>query len=300
MKGYKGFDKGLVCRGKQYAENTVFEEDKAVICSSGMHFCENPFDVLDHYGFVNGNAEINDFAEVEALDEVKTDDNKKYCTKKLRVGTEIGIPGLVKAFVEFTKSKVDFENAAATNTGDMSAATNTGYMSAATNTGYMSAATNTGYMSAATNTGDYSAATNTGNKSSATNTGDYSAATNTGYMSAATNTGYMSAATNTGNKSAATNTGDMSAATTTGYMSAATNTGNYSAASVEGKDSFAIATGIEGKAKGALGCYIAVAEWVREGYEWKLKGFKTHKVDGKRIKANVYYQLKNGKFVEAE
>jgi hypothetical protein len=26
MKGYKGFEKGLVCRGKQYAENTVFEE----------------------------------------------------------------------------------------------------------------------------------------------------------------------------------------------------------------------------------------------------------------------------------
>ena len=38
MKGYKGFEKGLVCRGKQYAENTVFEEDNAVICSSGMHF----------------------------------------------------------------------------------------------------------------------------------------------------------------------------------------------------------------------------------------------------------------------
>ena len=48
MKGYKGFSKGLVCRGKQYAENTVFEEDDAQICQSGMHFCENPFDVLTH------------------------------------------------------------------------------------------------------------------------------------------------------------------------------------------------------------------------------------------------------------
>lgn len=24
--GFKGFNKGLVCRGKQYTENTVFEE----------------------------------------------------------------------------------------------------------------------------------------------------------------------------------------------------------------------------------------------------------------------------------
>ena len=31
MKGYKAFEKGLVCRGKQYSENTVFEEAKAYI-----------------------------------------------------------------------------------------------------------------------------------------------------------------------------------------------------------------------------------------------------------------------------
>lgn len=32
MKGYKGFNKDLTCRGKQYAENTVFEEETAEIC----------------------------------------------------------------------------------------------------------------------------------------------------------------------------------------------------------------------------------------------------------------------------
>ena len=42
MKGYKGFDPGLICRGKQYAENTVFEENNAEIYKQGMHFCENP------------------------------------------------------------------------------------------------------------------------------------------------------------------------------------------------------------------------------------------------------------------
>lgn len=30
MTGYKGFGKGLVCRGKQYAENTVFAETEHV------------------------------------------------------------------------------------------------------------------------------------------------------------------------------------------------------------------------------------------------------------------------------
>lgn len=82
MKGYKAFQKGLVCRGKQYAENTVFEEEKAEICNSGMHFCQNPLDVLEYYPLVNENGDISEFAEVEALDECKTDDNKKFCTKK--------------------------------------------------------------------------------------------------------------------------------------------------------------------------------------------------------------------------
>ena len=200
MKGYKGFSPGLICRGKQYAENTVFEEDSAVICSSGMHFCENPFDVLDYYPFVN-NSELNEFAEVEALDEVKTDDNKKHCTKKLRIGAKIGIAGLVSAFVDFTLSKLDRSTEAAINTGD---------------------------------------------------------------------------------------------------YSAAINTGNYSAATVEGQNSFAIATGIKGKARGKRGCYIAIAEWVLVDGERKIKAFKTAKVDGKRIKEDTFYTLKDGKFVEAD
>ena len=49
MKGYKGFRKGLICKGKQYAENTIFEESEADICVNGMHFCKNPMDVLDSY-----------------------------------------------------------------------------------------------------------------------------------------------------------------------------------------------------------------------------------------------------------
>ena len=265
MKGYKGFSKGLVCRGKQYAENTVFEEDDAKICQSGMHFCENPFDVLDYYGFVADNGELNEYAEVEALDDTQTDDGKKFCTKKLKVGAKLGIAGLINAFVDFTLDKTKRDGVA----------TNTGYKSAATNTGNFSAATNTGNFSAATNTGDYSTAMNSGIKSVAMNTGDYSTAMNTGYKSVAMNTGYKSVAMNSGIKSVAMNTG---------------------------KNGFAISTGIDGKAKGSLGCYIAVAEWTYDesADEYKLAGFKAHKVDGKTIKPDTFYSLKNGKFIAME
>ena len=233
MKGYKAFNKGLVCRGKQYAENTVFEEETAKICESGMHFCENPFDVLGYYGFVDNNAELNEFAEVEPLAEVhKNEEDDKCCTTKLKIGAKIGIMGLVKAFVNFTLERI---------------------------------------FDKKTNTGDYSAATNTGDYSATTNTGDYSAATNTG---------------------------DCSAATNTGDYSAATNTGDYSAASVSGKESIAIATGCQSKAKGALGCWIVLAEWDDNGEH--IICVKSHKVDGNTIKADTFYTLKNGKFVKAE
>ena len=268
MKGYKGFNKDMTCRNKQYAENTVFEEAEAEICSSGMHFCENPFAVLDYYGFVGANGALNEFAEVEALDECKTDDNEKYCTKKLKIGAKIGITGLIKAFVDFTFSKIDFKNASESNTGNWSAATNTGNWSAATNTGGRSAATNTGDQSAATNTGNWSAATNTGNWSAATNTGDQSAATNTGYRSAATNTG---------------------------NWSVATNTGNWSAAAVGGNGSVAIATGYESKAKANVGSAIVVCE---RDDNYNLIGIKAAIIDGKNLKADTYYTLINGEFIE--
>lgn len=109
MKGFKGFNPDFTCRGKQYEENKIFEEEAAEICESGMHFCENPFEVLRYYDLVNKNGKINEFAEVEALDEAFTDDNKKFCTKKLKIGAKLGLKGFVKACVDFTIEKTSFE-----------------------------------------------------------------------------------------------------------------------------------------------------------------------------------------------
>ena len=112
MKGFKGFNKGLVCRDKQYEENKVFEEDTAEIYKSGMHFCKTPFDVLDYYPLFNDNGEPNEFAEVEALDETETDDNKQYCTKKLKIGGKIRFADFVKLGVEYIKEETikDFKD----------------------------------------------------------------------------------------------------------------------------------------------------------------------------------------------
>ena len=289
MKCYKGFDKDLKCRGYQYEIGREYEEKKAEICSKGFHACEYPLNVFGYY-----NPASSRYCEVDLDANGQSDGDSKRVGKHIKIGAEIGIPGIVKASVEYIKNQVDWDNSEESNTGNHSAATNTGYQSAATNTGNYSAATNTGYQSAATNTGYQSAATNTGNYSAATNTGYQSAA-----YSAATNTGYQSAATNTGNQSAATNTGNHSAATNTGNYSAATNTGDWSVAEVYGKESIAMAMGYKSKAKGALGCFLVLAEWSESNGECHIDDVKAIKVDGVNIKEDTYYTLIDGEFVEA-
>ena len=107
MKGYKAFGKGMVCLGKQYEENKIFEEDEAKVCQKGMHFCKRPLDVLNYYPLVDEHGNIAEFAEVEALDNPVTYDNKKYCSKKLKIGAKISFAKLVQAEINFKSGKTE-------------------------------------------------------------------------------------------------------------------------------------------------------------------------------------------------
>ena len=110
MKGFKGFEKDFSCRGKQYEENTTYEENGVGCCHKGvMHFCEDPWAVLDYYPLVNENGDISEFAEVEALGQV-WDDCDKRATNKLHIGAKLGLKGFLKACIDFTIEKTKVEN----------------------------------------------------------------------------------------------------------------------------------------------------------------------------------------------
>ena len=85
MEGYKGFNKDLKCRDKQYYENSIAEEDEAKICNKGIHFCKDPVEVLNYYPMLDDDCNLNEFRKIEALDECFTDDNKKFVTKKIKL-----------------------------------------------------------------------------------------------------------------------------------------------------------------------------------------------------------------------
>ena len=132
-------------------------------------------------------------------------------------------------------------------------------------------------------------------------TGDQSAASATGDRSAASATGDRSAASATGDRSAASATGDRNAASATGRLSAASTTGSLSAASATGEESVAAALGNGSKAKGALGCWIVLAEWgIGEEFNLHRKDVQCFKVDGETVKPNTWYTLKDGRPVEVD
>lgn len=168
IKGFKGFDKDLKCRGYQYELGQDFQEEgKIEACSKGFHFCENPFDVFSYYPPFTENG-INRYCVVEGGGSIDKDsDDTKIACSKLHISAEIGLKGLVEAGIKFILDKVNWKDCKESNTGYRSAATNTGDQSAATNTGNYSAATNTGYRSAAQVSGKDSIAIVTGKDSKA-------------------------------------------------------------------------------------------------------------------------------------
>lgn len=110
MKGFKGFEKDFSCKGKQYEENTTYEEYGVGCCHKGvMHFCEDPWEVLNHYDLVDDNGNFSEFAEVEALGQV-WNDGEKRATNKIHVGAKLGLKGFLKSCIDCTLAKTEYES----------------------------------------------------------------------------------------------------------------------------------------------------------------------------------------------
>ena len=151
MKVYKATDKDMKCRGFQYELGKTAEvEGDIKLCEKGLHACKMPLDVLCYYAPGDGSRYFE--AELEDVSDEKGDDTKRV-GKKLTLSAEIGIPGLVKAQVEYVKAQCDFDNAInkadAENknhaTGESGAASATGERGAASATGKGCVAMTTGF-----------------------------------------------------------------------------------------------------------------------------------------------------------
>ena len=175
VPGFKGFDENMQCRGYQYEEGKSYHEDGEIqACQSGFHYCKYPLDVFGYYPPAKSR-----FFEVEGHGKMSNDTgDSKVSVSDLKINAEIGISGIVKAAIEYTRkrctNRCNAEEGKLATAGDYGAAT-AGDSGAATAGDY--GAATAGYSGAAT-AGDYGAAT----------AGDYGAAT-AGYSGAATSRG---------------------------------------------------------------------------------------------------------------
>ena len=86
MKGYKAFNNDMTCRGFQYEVGKTYEiAEKPIPCKQGFHFCKSIAECYRFYGM----SDDTRICEVEAVGEIATDDNIKYCTNKIRIVSEI-------------------------------------------------------------------------------------------------------------------------------------------------------------------------------------------------------------------
>ena len=267
---YKGMNMDMTCQGFQYEQGKKYEHDGPVKCcptqsdleagAGGFHACEYPLDVFNYYPPAGSR-----FFKVEQSGDMdKASNDTKVASKKIKIGAEVSIAGLVKAAVQYTMERAEKTGAEHT----------TGDLGAASATGGRGAASATGYRGAASATGSRGAASATGSRGAASATGDWGAASATGYQGAAS---------------------------ATGYQGAASATGDLGAASATGRSCVALSSGICGMAMGTIGnaiCVVERGEW--DGETYPIISIKAAIVDGVNIKENVYYTVKNGKWVEAD
>ena len=276
VKAYKGFDKDLKCRGRQYTEGVEDHvSDVARLCKEGVHACERPLDVFEYYDPADSVYHEVELAGV--LDEHK--EGSKICGTDIKVKGKLDIAGLVKAQIEYTKFHCTNEHTAG-NRGTATAG-NHGTATA----GYRGAATAGEFGSASV--GDRGAASaSTRGAASAGNRGVASA----GEFGAAS-VGEFGTAT-AGNHGTAT-AGEFGAASV-GDRGAATSRGKSSV----GKNGIACSRSENARVKGGMGAVLVCAQ--ENKYDCGIKTWAAGVVDGVTILPDVWYKADNGKLVPAD
>ena len=313
-KGFKAFTPGLVCKGKQYAENTDFEEAGGDICGKGMmHYCVNPFDCLDYYPLIGANGEPSDFAAVEALEPPVTDDGRKFATKKLHIGLRLGLPGFVKACVDFMKvqtidnmPKSDLDIGSSGNAAQIGSS---GYAAKIGSSGYSAKIGSSGNAAQIGSSGDaaqigssgyaakigssgYSAQIgSSGNAAKIGSSGNAAQIGSSGYAAKIGSSGYAAQIGSSGDAAQIGSSGNAAQIGSSGYAAKIESTG---------EDSVICCAGHSSKVKAKIGSWVTLSEWKYSDKKERSVPIcvKTEFVDGVRIKPDTWYELVAGEFRE--
>ena len=268
ITSYKAFDKNMKCRDFQYEVGKEYEMDGDIkCCNRGFHACKNPLEVWNYYDMLNSR-----FAEVEQSGKIDEEENStKVCSSHIKIKAELNLADIIKVGVEWLKditSPSKFKTDGALNdNGDRNK-----QIGSSGNSAKIGSSGNSAKIGSS---GDYAKIGSSGNYANIGSSG--------GYANIGSSGGYAKIG-------------------SSGDYAKIGSSGDYAKIDSTGEDSVIMCAGNNSMAKAKAGSWITLSEW-----EWNNKKsryiptcVKTEYVDGENIKADTWYRLKNGKFVEVE
>ena len=201
------------------------------------------------------------FAKVEQSGKIDKEENStKVCSSKIKISAELKLADIVKLGVEWIK---DVTSPFKVETTDK-------------------LVDNSGDSAKIGSSGDSAKIGSSGDSAKIGSSGDYAKIGSSGDSAKIGSSGYYAQIGSSGDSAQIGSSGD------------------YAQIDSTGDDSVVMCAGNKSRAKAKVGSWITLAEW-----KWNDKKnrnvpicVKTEYVDGEKIKADTWYQLKNGKFVE--
>ena len=265
---YKAFDENFRCRDFQYEVGKEYEiKGEIKCCERGFHACESPMEVFDYYDMFNSR-----FAEVEQSGQIdKEDDNKstKICSSRIKIKAELKLADIINIGIEWLKDITSSSKVKA----DIDLNDNGGYSAKIGSSGNSAKIGSSGVSAKIGSSGNYAQIGSSGDSAKIGSSG------------------YSAKIGSSGDSAKIGSSGVSAKIGSSGDCAKINSTGEYSVIMCAGKDS---------AAKAKAGSWITLSEWVYDEEKGITipKCVKTEYVDGKRIKADTWYQLKKGKFIE--
>ena len=260
IRSYKAFDKDMKCRGYQYGVGGEYEEESASACKSGFHACTNPFDVLNYYPLIDEDGHMTRFASVEQSGMVDNKVSDKTCSSRIKIKAELGLPGFVKACVEWVKEITS--PAKIKNSGGLS--------------------------------------DNSGDSAQIGSSGDYAQIGSSGDYAQIGSSGGSAKIGSSGGSAQIGSSGGYAQIGSSGGSAKIGSSGGSAQIDSTGEDSVICCAGHGSVVKAKIGSWITLAEWKKDENKNRYVPVcvKTEYVDGERIKADTWYKLIDGEFVE--
>ena len=284
ITSYKGFYKNMQCRGFQYEVGKEYEMDGEIkCCNRGFHACKSPLEVWDYYDILNSR-----YAEVEQSGKIEEEENTtKVCSSHIKIKAELKLADIINIGVEWLKditspSKVKADGALNDNGNRKKQIGSSGYSAKIGSSGYSAKIGSSGDSAKIGSSGDSAKIGSSGYSAKIGSSGDYAQIGSSGDYAQIGSSGYSAKIGSSGDYAQIGSSGDSAKIDSTG------------------EDSVVMCAGNKTRAKAKVGSWITLAEW-----EWNDEKnryvpvcVKTEYVDGDRIKADTWYQLKDGEFIE--